>query len=66
MDRVTEELREYLNTSCVESLCVQLKSYDTVLDHMKKYVAQPGVKVWIGTEYTNYALYEIIKPVVCR
>ncbi|XP_074505510.1 xaa-Pro aminopeptidase 2 isoform X1 [Sebastes fasciatus] len=61
-DRVTEELRVYLNTSCDWSLCVQLKSYDTVRDHLKQYVAQPGVKVWIGTEYTNYALYEIITP----
>ncbi|XP_068571181.1 xaa-Pro aminopeptidase 2 isoform X1 [Cebidichthys violaceus] len=61
-DRVTEELRVYLNASCNGSLCVQLKSYDTVRDHLKKYVAQPGVKVWIGTEYTNYALYEIIAP----
>ncbi|XP_037636017.1 xaa-Pro aminopeptidase 2 isoform X1 [Sebastes umbrosus] len=61
-DRVTEELRVYLNASCDWSLCVQLKSYDTVRDHLKQYVAQPGVKVWIGTEYTNYALYEIITP----
>ncbi|XP_075960149.1 xaa-Pro aminopeptidase 2 [Anarhichas minor] len=60
--RVTEELRVYLNASCNGSLCVQLKSYDTVRDHLKKYVAQSGVKVWIGTEYTNYALYEIITP----
>lgn len=63
-DRVTEEMREYLNASCVGALCVQLKSYDTVLAHVKEYVSQPGVKVWIGTEYTNYALYEIIKPAV--
>nr|XP_046263048.1 xaa-Pro aminopeptidase 2 [Scatophagus argus] len=61
-DRVTNELKDYLNTSCVGPLCVQLKSYDTVLDHVRQYVAQPGVKVWIGTEYTNYALYEVIKP----
>ncbi|KAM6953021.1 xaa-Pro aminopeptidase 2 [Lycodopsis pacificus] len=61
-DRVTDELRVYLNASCNGSLCVQLKSYDTVRDHLKKYVAQSGVKVWIGTEYTNYALYEIITP----
>lgn len=64
-DRVTEQLKVYLNASCVESLCVQLKGYDTVRDHLKTYVAQPGVKVWIGTEYTNYALYELIKPTVC-
>ncbi|XP_049898202.1 xaa-Pro aminopeptidase 2 [Epinephelus moara] len=62
MDRLTEELRAYLNSSCNESLCVQLKSYDSVRDYLKEYVAQPGVKVWIGTEYTNYALYELITP----
>nr|XP_040030408.1 xaa-Pro aminopeptidase 2 [Gasterosteus aculeatus aculeatus] len=61
-DRVTEELRVYLNASCVGSLCVQLRSYDAVRDDLKAYVAEPGVKVWIGTEYTNYALYEIITP----
>ncbi|XP_031158897.1 xaa-Pro aminopeptidase 2 isoform X2 [Sander lucioperca] len=61
-DRMTDELRVYLNASCNGSLCVQLKSYDTVRDYLKKYVAQPRVKVWIGTEYTNYALYEIITP----
>lgn len=64
LDRVTDELKEYLNASCVGSLCVQLKSYDTVRDDLQKYVAQPGVKVWIGTEYTNYALYELITPEV--
>uniref|UniRef100_A0A8D3D4Q4 X-prolyl aminopeptidase (aminopeptidase P) 2, membrane-bound n=1 Tax=Scophthalmus maximus TaxID=52904 RepID=A0A8D3D4Q4_SCOMX len=61
-DRVTEELKVYLNASCDGSFCVQLKSYDAVRDDLKTYVAQPGVKVWIGTEYTNYALYEIITP----
>ncbi|XP_074530246.1 xaa-Pro aminopeptidase 2 isoform X1 [Halichoeres trimaculatus] len=61
-DRVSEELRKYLNTSCEGPLCVQLEPYDTVRDILKEYVAQPGVKVWIGTEYTNYALYELITP----
>ncbi|XP_054648772.1 xaa-Pro aminopeptidase 2 [Dunckerocampus dactyliophorus] len=61
-DRLTEELRVYLNASCSGSLCVQLKSYDSILDDLKKHVGRPGVKVWIGTEYTNYALYEVIKP----
>ncbi|XP_077433856.1 xaa-Pro aminopeptidase 2 isoform X2 [Vanacampus margaritifer] len=60
-ERVTEELRVYLNASCSGPLCVQLKSYDAILDHLKEYVRRPGVKVWIGTEYTNYALYEVIK-----
>lgn len=61
-ERVSDELKVYLNSSCNGSLCVQLKSYGTVLSEIKKYVAKPGVKVWIGTEYTNYALYEIITP----
>ncbi|XP_069550378.1 xaa-Pro aminopeptidase 2 [Brachyistius frenatus] len=61
-NRVAEDLKVYLNASCDGALCVQLKSYDTVLNHLKTYVSQPGVKVWIGTEYTNYALYEIITP----
>lgn len=65
-ERLTEELRNYLNSSCDGPLCVQLKHYNTVRDHVKNYVAKPEVKVWIGTEYTNYALYEIIKPAVCR
>ncbi|XP_033830046.1 xaa-Pro aminopeptidase 2 [Periophthalmus magnuspinnatus] len=61
-ERVTEELKRYLNSSCTDSLCVQLMSYDSVLSEVQKYVARPKVKVWIGTEYTNYALYEIITP----
>ncbi|XP_023146368.2 xaa-Pro aminopeptidase 2 isoform X2 [Amphiprion ocellaris] len=62
MNRLTDELKAYLNSSCTGPLCVQLKNYEDVLGHLKTYVAQPGVKVWIGTEYTNYALYEIITP----
>ncbi|XP_039872581.1 xaa-Pro aminopeptidase 2 [Simochromis diagramma] len=62
VERVTEELKMYLNASCEGALCVQLKGYDTILDHLKNYVTRPGVKVWIGTEYTNYALYEVITP----
>ncbi|KAM9376427.1 xaa-Pro aminopeptidase 2 [Pholidichthys leucotaenia] len=61
-ERLTEDLKVYLNTSCDGLLCVQLKDYGTVLDDLKKYVAKPGVKVWVGTEYTNYAVYEIITP----
>ncbi|KAM4586021.1 xaa-Pro aminopeptidase 2 [Fundulus diaphanus] len=61
-DRVSEDLKVYLSASCTEPLCVQLKSYDSVRENLKTYVAQPEVKVWIGTEYTNYALYEIITP----
>ncbi|XP_034037637.1 xaa-Pro aminopeptidase 2 [Thalassophryne amazonica] len=60
-NRVTEDLKTYLNVSCNETLCVQLKNYDRVLNDLRVYVAKPEVKVWIGTEYTSYALYEIIE-----
>ncbi|XP_056898899.1 xaa-Pro aminopeptidase 2 [Takifugu flavidus] len=62
-ERLTGELKEYLNASCAGPLCVQLKSYDSVRAQLQEYVARPGIKVWIGTEYTNYALYELITPV---
>ncbi|XP_061644309.1 xaa-Pro aminopeptidase 2 isoform X1 [Phyllopteryx taeniolatus] len=61
-ERVTEELRAYLNASCGGPLCVRLRSYDAVSDGLKAYVSgRPGAKVWIGAKYTNYALYEVIK-----
>lgn len=60
--RATDELRKYLNASCSGPLCVQIKNYGDVLVELKTYVAQPDIKLWLGTEYTNYAVYEIIKP----
>lgn len=44
---------------------MQLKDYTTIRNDLQDYVARSGIKVWIGTEYTNYALYELITPVVC-
>ncbi|KAL4631607.1 xaa-Pro aminopeptidase 2 [Arapaima gigas] len=62
--RVPEELRAHLSVSptCEGPLCVQLPGYEEVLPHLRAYVAQPGVRVWIGTEYTTQALYAIITP----
>ncbi|CAL1613777.1 unnamed protein product [Knipowitschia caucasica] len=60
--RLTDELKVYLNSSCSGPLCVQLRSYDSVLEQVQAYVAKAQVKVWIGADYTNYALFEIIKP----
>ncbi|KPP60872.1 hypothetical protein Z043_121089, partial [Scleropages formosus] len=62
--RVPEELREYLNASspCQGPHCVQLPGYEGVRQHLQSYVAQPDVRVWIGTEYTTQALFEIIAP----
>ncbi|RVE67470.1 hypothetical protein OJAV_G00103210 [Oryzias javanicus] len=59
-ERVTKDLEEYLNANCSDLLCVQLKPYDSVLQHLSKYVVQPDIRVWIGTEYTNYALFQLI------
>ncbi|MCI4379926.1 hypothetical protein PGIGA_G00234090 [Pangasianodon gigas] len=40
----------------------QLFEYETVREHLKKYLTEPNVRVWVGTEYTNQALYELITP----
>uniref|UniRef100_A0AAR2JG79 X-prolyl aminopeptidase (aminopeptidase P) 2, membrane-bound n=1 Tax=Pygocentrus nattereri TaxID=42514 RepID=A0AAR2JG79_PYGNA len=61
-ERVTEELKVYLNSSCDTLHCVQLLNYDSVREHLMKYLEEPGVRVWVGTEYTNQALYELITP----
>ncbi|XP_066505998.1 xaa-Pro aminopeptidase 2 [Hoplias malabaricus] len=61
-ERVTEELKLYLNTSCNTSHCVQLFRYDSVRSFLVNYLQEPFVRVWVGTEYTNQALYELITP----
>uniref|UniRef100_A0AAZ3RYH6 X-prolyl aminopeptidase (aminopeptidase P) 2, membrane-bound n=1 Tax=Oncorhynchus tshawytscha TaxID=74940 RepID=A0AAZ3RYH6_ONCTS len=62
-DRVTEDLKLYLNSTCFPlAHCVQLLEYEQVRVMLKNYMTTSGVKVWIGTEYTNYALYELITP----
>uniref|UniRef100_A0AAY5L7T7 X-prolyl aminopeptidase (aminopeptidase P) 2, membrane-bound n=1 Tax=Esox lucius TaxID=8010 RepID=A0AAY5L7T7_ESOLU len=60
-DRVTKEIKDYLNGSCFQANCVQLIEYNQVRKMLSDYLTRPGVKVWIGTEYTNYALYELIE-----
>ncbi|XP_076877065.1 xaa-Pro aminopeptidase 2 [Brachyhypopomus gauderio] len=62
MERVPVELRDYLNSSCNDSLCVQLREYDSVHTHLLEYMQGPEVRVWVGTEYTNQALYQLISP----
>ncbi|KAL7885923.1 hypothetical protein AOLI_G00062180 [Acnodon oligacanthus] len=61
-ERVTEELKEYLNSSCDTLHCVQLLNYDSVREQLMKYLEEPSIRVWVGTEYTNQALYELITP----
>ncbi|XP_043113869.1 xaa-Pro aminopeptidase 2 isoform X2 [Puntigrus tetrazona] len=61
-ERITEELKMYLNTSCFHSYCVQLLEYSSVRSYLQSYLQRPNVRVWVGTEYTNQALYELITP----
>uniref|UniRef100_A0AAY4BZC4 Xaa-Pro aminopeptidase 2 n=1 Tax=Denticeps clupeoides TaxID=299321 RepID=A0AAY4BZC4_9TELE len=62
MERLTPELKEYLNASCYLAHCVQLIDYGQERNYLKNYVTRLGVRVWVGTEYTNQALYELITP----
>nr|XP_055034361.1 xaa-Pro aminopeptidase 2 isoform X1 [Misgurnus anguillicaudatus]XP_055034362.1 xaa-Pro aminopeptidase 2 isoform X1 [Misgurnus anguillicaudatus] len=61
-ERITEELKVYLNTSCYTANCVQLIEYSSVRTYLTSYLTRPNVRVWVGTEYTNQALYELITP----
>ncbi|XP_072286757.1 xaa-Pro aminopeptidase 2-like, partial [Pyxicephalus adspersus] len=57
--RITSTIRNYLNSNCPDSTCVQILEYDKVRDTLIEYV-KGDVKVWIGSQYTNYGVYEII------
>uniref|UniRef100_A0AAY5F206 X-prolyl aminopeptidase (aminopeptidase P) 2, membrane-bound n=1 Tax=Electrophorus electricus TaxID=8005 RepID=A0AAY5F206_ELEEL len=63
-ERVTPELQEYLKASCNASLCVQLLDYNLVHAHLQMYLEGADVRVWVGTKYTNQALYELLTPEV--
>ena len=53
---------QYLNSSCTGPLCVQVEDYGQVRDSVQAYTSG-DVKVWIGTSYTSYGLYEVIPKV---
>ncbi|TRY74247.1 hypothetical protein DNTS_020517 [Danionella cerebrum] len=63
IERLTEDVKLYLNASCLQPLCVQLMEYNSVRSNLELYLQRDNVRVWVGTEYTNQALYEIITPV---
>ncbi|XP_030622899.1 xaa-Pro aminopeptidase 2-like [Chanos chanos] len=60
ISRVTNELKEYLNSSCTSSQCVQLFEYDSVGSKLPEYFNRTGVKVLVSTKYINKALYDLI------
>uniref|UniRef100_A0A452TCY9 Xaa-Pro aminopeptidase n=1 Tax=Ursus maritimus TaxID=29073 RepID=A0A452TCY9_URSMA len=53
------ETLKYLNSSCMGPMCVQLEDYSQVRDNVQTY-ASGDVKIWIGTSYTTYGLYEVM------
>ncbi|XP_036404920.1 xaa-Pro aminopeptidase 2 [Megalops cyprinoides] len=61
-ERVSDELKAYLNASCYTAQCVQLLDYAQVRVYLQDYLVRPSVRVWIGTEYTTRALSELITP----
>ncbi|KAL2077374.1 hypothetical protein ACEWY4_026878 [Coilia grayii] len=60
--RVPDDLRTYLNATCYVADCVQLMEYGQELNQLTNYLTRPSTRVWVGTEYTNQALYELIVP----
>ncbi|XP_063102466.1 xaa-Pro aminopeptidase 2 isoform X1 [Cavia porcellus] len=57
--RFSPETLQYLNSGCTGPMCVQLEDYSRVRDSVQAYVSG-DVRVWIGTQYTMYGLYEVI------
>uniref|UniRef100_A0A8C3VTN3 Xaa-Pro aminopeptidase 2 n=1 Tax=Catagonus wagneri TaxID=51154 RepID=A0A8C3VTN3_9CETA len=57
--RFGSETLQYLNSDCTGSMCVQLEDYGQVRDSVRVYTSG-DVKIWIGTRYTSYGLYEVI------
>ncbi|XP_004685846.1 PREDICTED: xaa-Pro aminopeptidase 2 [Condylura cristata] len=57
--RLNPETLQYLNSSCKEAMCVQIEEYSQVRNAIQAYTSE-DVRVWIGTSYTTYGLYEVI------
>ncbi|XP_068105348.1 xaa-Pro aminopeptidase 2-like isoform X2 [Hyperolius riggenbachi] len=59
VSRITSKVRDHLNSACSGPMCVQILEYEAVRNTLIDYV-KGDVRVWIGSEYTNYGIYEII------
>uniref|UniRef100_A0A8I4A3A0 Xaa-Pro aminopeptidase n=1 Tax=Callithrix jacchus TaxID=9483 RepID=A0A8I4A3A0_CALJA len=57
--RFSSETLTYLNSSCTGPMCVQIEDYSQVRDSIQAY-ALGDVRIWIGTSYTTYGIYEVI------
>ncbi|XP_060126226.1 xaa-Pro aminopeptidase 2 isoform X2 [Zootoca vivipara] len=58
--RLSKEASQSLVSQCPGPLCVQVEDYDQASTSLRKYAQQDGVRIWIGTEYTNLGLYREI------
>ncbi|KAM9326274.1 uncharacterized protein PAF06_002460 [Gastrophryne carolinensis] len=59
VSRISDAVRNDLSTDCPDFTCVQIEEYDKVRDTVLNYT-RGDVRVWIGSLYTNYGVYEII------
>ncbi|XP_067853110.1 xaa-Pro aminopeptidase 2 [Heptranchias perlo] len=57
--RLPQDIKEYLNTTCTTSECVQLKAYEDIRKNVHEYT-KGNITIWIGQEYTTYGIYEVI------
>uniref|UniRef100_A0A4W3H4M8 X-prolyl aminopeptidase (aminopeptidase P) 2, membrane-bound n=1 Tax=Callorhinchus milii TaxID=7868 RepID=A0A4W3H4M8_CALMI len=57
--RLPQDIKQYLNTNCTGVNCVQLHAYKDIRDNVQEY-AKGDVRIWIGEEYTNYGVFEVI------
>ncbi|XP_075395226.1 xaa-Pro aminopeptidase 2 [Tenrec ecaudatus] len=57
--RFNADTLKYLNASCTGAMCVQIEDYSQVRNSIQSYVSG-SVRIWIGTSYTTYGLYEVI------
>ncbi|KAM9577460.1 xaa-Pro aminopeptidase 2 isoform 1-T1 [Trichechus inunguis] len=57
--RFSSDTLNYLNFSCTGALCVQIEDYSQVRNSIQTY-ASGDVRIWIGTSYTSYGIFEVI------
>ncbi|KAM9180143.1 xaa-Pro aminopeptidase 2 [Dugong dugon] len=57
--RFSSDTLNYLNFSCTGAMCVQIEDYSQVRNSIQTY-ASGDVRIWIGTSYTSYGIFEVI------
>uniref|UniRef100_A0A8D2L6K8 X-prolyl aminopeptidase 2 n=1 Tax=Varanus komodoensis TaxID=61221 RepID=A0A8D2L6K8_VARKO len=62
--RLSAEALQSLTAECPGPLCVRMEEYKQASASLRSYAQQGGVRIWIGTEYANIALYREIPLVL--